>query len=165
MHDIITKRIEGGEKARRPDILQQLIDTMQAPNPEDRFTFDQVAKETVLFLIAGSETTGSTTGFTFIHLMEHPHVLSRLQTEIDGVPLDPGHQVFSHSQLRDLPYLNAVIYETMRLNNMAGQGLERMADKDIVLGGRLFVPKGVRYLDVYFIFLRTWSALTHHPFC
>ncbi|ORZ02865.1 cytochrome P450 [Syncephalastrum racemosum] len=142
MNDIIMKRIEGGEEARRPDILQQLIDTMQAPNPEDRFTFEDVAKETVLFLIAGSETTGSTTGFAFVHLMENPEILARLQAEIDAVPLDPNEQIFSHSQLRDLPYLNAVIHETMRLNNMATQGLERMTDKDMILGGHMVVPKG-----------------------
>lgn len=42
-----------------------------------------------------------------------------------------------------LPYLNAVIDETLRLDPISVNGLERRADHDIVLGGKLLVPKGV----------------------
>lgn len=42
-----------------------------------------------------------------------------------------------------LPYLNAVIDETLRLDPISVNGMERRADRDIVLGGNLVVPKGV----------------------
>ncbi|KAI9255174.1 cytochrome P450 [Phascolomyces articulosus] len=143
MKNIIMERLEGGEKARRDDILQILIDTQQAHDSEDRLTADAIAQETVLFLIAGSETTSNTTGFAMINLLKHPHVLATLREEIDSVPMEEGQKLFKHEQLKNLPYLNAVINETMRMDSIAVNGVERTTDHDMVFGGRLFVPKGV----------------------
>ncbi|KAI8139344.1 cytochrome P450 [Fennellomyces sp. T-0311] len=142
MTKIIMDRIEGGEKARRNDILQILIDTQHAANSEDRLTAEAIAQETVLFLVAGSETTSNTTGFAIIELLRKPEVLAALREEIDSVELPEGQKLFNHEQVKHLPYLNAVINETLRLDTIISGGLERQPDRDIMLGGRLFVPKG-----------------------
>ncbi|KAI9499051.1 cytochrome P450 [Zychaea mexicana] len=142
MKKIIVERLEGGEKARRDDILQILIDTQHAHDTEDRLTADAIAQETVLFLIAGSETTSNTTGFAMIELMKHPQALATLREEIDSVQMEDGQKLFKHEQLKHLPYLNAVINESMRKDSIAVNGLERTTDRDMILGGRLMVPKG-----------------------
>lgn len=98
----------------------------------------------VQFLIAGSDTTATTINFVFVQLLQYPETLDRLQEELDTVSLDENGSAFRHQQLKDLPYLNAVINESMRLNHVLICGVERQADKDFVLGGRVFVPKGVR---------------------
>ncbi|KAI9255171.1 cytochrome P450 [Phascolomyces articulosus] len=142
MTKIIVERLKGGEKARRNDILQILIDTQHANDTEDRLTAESIAQETVLFLVAGSETTSNTTGFAFIELMKNPEAFAKLREEIDTVEFEQGQKLFHNEQLKHLPYLNAVIDETLRLDAISVGGAERMPDRDIVLDGKLFVPKG-----------------------
>lgn len=141
MKKLIVGRIESGEEGRRNDILQFLIDTQQ--NADESLTANAIAEETVLFLIAGSETTSNSTGFAIIQLIKNPHVFKKLRDEIDAVPMNEDQKYFTHAQIQKLPYLNAVINETLRMDSIAANGLQRRADRDMVLGGRLFIPKGV----------------------
>lgn len=146
MKEVILERLAGGESARRNDILQILIDTQHAASDEDRLTADAIASETVLFLVAGSETTSNTSGFALIELLRQPDKLAKLRAEVDQVPLEKG-EVFKHEQLKHLPYLNAVINETLRIDWIGTGGIDRIADKDVVLAGKLFVPKGVSHIS------------------
>lgn len=134
--------MQGGEAARRNDILQILIDTQKKPNPEDRLSVQDIIIETVLFLVAGSETTSNTTGFAIIELLRNPEAFAKLRQEIDALPFETG-EFFKHDQLKHLPYLNAVINETLRLDWIGALGLDRVATEDIILGKDLLVPKGV----------------------
>lgn len=152
MKKLIVGRIESGEAGRRKDILQFLIDTQQ--NADESLTANAIAQETVLFLIAGSETTSNSTGFAIIQLIKNPHVFKKLRDEIDAVPMDKDQKFFTHAQIQKLPYLNAVINETLRMDAIAANGLQRRADRDMTLGGRLFIPKGVS---------DPICMITHHP--
>lgn len=82
--------------------------------------------ETALFLIAGSETISNTLGFTVINLLRTPEVLAKLYAELDQVHLEEGQSVFDHDQIKNLTYLNAVLYESMRINTAAGSALPRI---------------------------------------
>ncbi|ORZ02515.1 cytochrome P450 [Syncephalastrum racemosum] len=133
---------QNGETERRNDILQYVLDTQKACDPQDRLSMGDIILEMTQFLIAGSETTATTISFVFIQLLQNPETLDRLQKELDAATFDEGSSAFRHQELKDLPYLNAVINETMRLNHILICGVERQAHKDFVLGGRFFVPKG-----------------------
>ncbi|KAI8143138.1 cytochrome P450 [Fennellomyces sp. T-0311] len=147
---IVIDRIAGGEKARRSDILQLLVDSQDINNPNSRMSADAIAKETVAMLVGGSETTSNSIGFGFIELLKNPQVLCKLRDEIDTIEVENGQATLHHHQIKALPYLNAVINETLRLDSVAVAGGERIADKDTVLDGRLFVPKGtVIHMNVY----------------
>lgn len=136
--------MEGGEAVRRNDILQILIDTQKAQKPEERLSVEAIITETVLFLIAGSETTSNTTGFAVIELLKRPEALAKLRQEIDAIALENG-ELFKHDQLKHLPYLNAVINETLRLDWIGALGLDRVTTQDMILGKDLFVPNGVKF--------------------
>ncbi|KAL0087814.1 cytochrome P450 CYP5313 [Phycomyces blakesleeanus] len=140
--NLIKSRLESNVK--RDDILQILVDTMEAEDKRDRLTEYEIITETILFLVAGSETTSNTIGFALIEMCRNPDSLEKLFIEIDGVDLDGGSNVFNQNQLKNLPYLNAIIKETMRLNTMPANGLERMVTRDIILKGDIFVPKGTK---------------------
>ncbi|KAI9497880.1 cytochrome P450 [Zychaea mexicana] len=143
MKEVIMERLVGGEKARRNDILQILIDTQHASNSEDRLTASAIAQETVLFLTAGSETTSNSMGFVVVELMTNPQALVKLRQEVDAIDFKPGHKLLLHEQVKHLPYLNAVINETLRLDAVVVGALERVPTRDVVIDGRLFVPKGM----------------------
>ncbi|OAD75767.1 cytochrome P450 CYP5313 [Phycomyces blakesleeanus NRRL 1555(-)] len=138
--NIISERTHSKEK--RNDILQILVDTQHAKNTKDRMNSRQIASETGLFLIAGSETTSNTIGFALIEMCRNTDVLTELYAEIDKVDLDEGRILFHQEQIKNLPYLNAVIKETMRLNHVASMGLERMVTHDIIIKENIVVPKG-----------------------
>lgn len=150
MANIIEKRVgeESNKGEQRKDILQFLINCQNANHEDDRLTADAIMAETVLFLIAGSETTSNTIGFAFYELLNSPEKLQKLRAEIDSVELEDGQRVFHHEQLKHLPYLNAVINETLRLDPVAAGALQRITDKTFVLGS-LVLPANVTTLSFF----------------
>ncbi|KAI9009964.1 cytochrome P450 [Phycomyces nitens] len=146
LHDfvsnIISERIES--KIKRNDILQILVDTQNANDTKDQLNLEQIMSETTLLLIAGSETTSNTIGFALIEMCRNTDALRKLYAEIDEVEFDKAKGIFKQEQLKSLPYLNAVIKETTRLNHVASYGLERITTYDVVLKGDIVVPKGTR---------------------
>ncbi|KAJ7127124.1 cytochrome P450 [Mycena epipterygia] len=92
---------------------------------------------------AGGETTYSTV-LIFIMLMAmHPDVQTRVQEEVDRVVGKDRLPVIADRP--DMPYLNAVIKETMRWHPVLPLSIARRTDKDDVYGG-YFVPKGTTVL-------------------
>ncbi|KAI9473437.1 MAG: cytochrome P450 [Benjaminiella poitrasii] len=138
---VINNRLSNNKEERK-DILQFLINSQKAENEDDRLTSDSIMAETVLFLIAGSETTSNSIGFAIIELLQYPDRLKKLYDEIDTVQMEEGQEVFYHEQLKHLPYLNAVINETLRLDTIAASSLPRMTVKPTLLG-HLALPKDI----------------------
>ncbi|KAL0093833.1 cytochrome P450 [Phycomyces blakesleeanus] len=141
MLEIVKDRVEGRTK-RREDILQIMIDNERAKNGDKPLDIMRIARSTVMFVIVGSETTSNTTGFAIIELCRSPDTMKRLRDEIDAIQLPEGETTFHQDQLKNLPYLNAVLNETLRLDSITASGLERIATQDSVLAGTVFVPKG-----------------------
>jgi cytochrome P450 len=145
---VISDRLRKKEKKCK-DILQFLIDCLESEDHDDRLTSEAIMSETVLFLIAGSETTSNSIGFAIIELLSNPEKLEKLCREIDSIELEENQTVFNHGQLKHLPYLNAVINETLRIDAVVAGGLERVTDKPTVLG-QLALPTGVSTLNHLF---------------
>jgi len=70
----------------------------------------EVCDEMLTILVAGHETTATALSWTLQRLLSTPSVLERLRREVDAVPRDDPHALAS------LPYLDAVLKETLRLN-------------------------------------------------
>jgi cytochrome P450 len=138
---VINDRLRSKEEKRK-DILQFLINCSESEVDDDRLTSEAIMSETILFLIAGSETTSNSIGFAIIELLSNPEKLEKLRQEIDSIELEENQTIFRHEQLKHLPYLNAVINETLRIDAVAASGLERITDKPTILG-QLVLPKGV----------------------
>jgi cytochrome P450 len=88
-----------------------------------------------------TQTSRNTIGFAIIHLLEHPEVLTQLREELDDLYPRDSKALFSHDDLKSLPYLNAVINETMRIKPVAMGGLPRQTVQDYVIGGKYHIPK------------------------
>ncbi|KAK1716495.1 cytochrome P450 [Colletotrichum lupini] len=138
--DIIEKRQASTDKLAKPDLLQLLLDTHEK-NPETLSRIE-VFSEMLVFWLAGSETTASTLTFAMMFLLNDPPSYQKLVNEIRGrFPL--SNSPVSDDQTTDLPFLHAVLKETMRLAPPATGGLQRQTDEDVILSDHL-IPAGTR---------------------
>lgn len=83
--------------------------------PESKTMSDaEVLAQSFIFLAAGYETSSGTLSLTCYHIATNPEVQDKLQKEIDSVWTDE-EQPPTYETLNELPYLDMVISETLRL--------------------------------------------------
>jgi len=97
----------------------------------------QVAFEASGLIVAGSGTTAVTLTYLVWAVLSNPEIQSRLEHEVNG--LENGYR---DAILETLPYLNAVIDETLRLFGAAPGSLPRQAPKGGAQLGDYFAPEG-----------------------
>lgn len=76
------------------------------------FTDQELIDEAKILLFAGHDTTASTSAWMLIELLRHPQTLERVRAEIGN-----GSDPLTVDVLRNQPYLDAVIKETLRLHS------------------------------------------------
>ncbi|KAF9269330.1 high nitrogen upregulated cytochrome P450 monooxygenase 2 [Marasmius fiardii PR-910] len=107
------------------DISTYLLDE-ESPDPKPA-PFDVYANEAMLAVIAGSDTTALTLTCALYHLVCDKAIFSRLQDEVDAAfPIQSGQEPLEDSaKLTNMPFLNAVINETLRLYPAVPTGIQR----------------------------------------
>ncbi|MGA8255552.1 MAG: cytochrome P450 [Nocardioides sp.] len=75
---------------------------------------DYITGVFISMLFAGHHTSSGTSAWTLIELMRHPDVMSSVVTELDELYSD-GSEI-SFRSLREIPQLESVIKETLRLH-------------------------------------------------
>lgn len=129
-----------GTALKSRDLLTLLIKANTSPDiPEDqRLSDEDVLAQVPTFLVAGHETTSNATTWCLYALAQRLDVQRKLREELREVPVDNP----SMDQLNALPYLDAVIRETMRLYPPVVAGI-RIASKDDE------IPLAVPYMDAH----------------
>lgn len=104
--------------ARGTDILSMMLDATRQDG--GALLEMDVRDELVTLLFAGHETTQIAMAWMLYHLARHPDAMERLQAELDGSDGSP-------EALGKLPYLDAVVNETLRLNPIVPDPLRTLA--------------------------------------
>jgi cytochrome P450/NADPH-cytochrome P450 reductase len=86
----------------------------------------------ITFLFAGHETTSGLLSFTFYYLLSNPATYARAQREVDSAI---GRERITPSHLARLPYLRAVLRESLRLSPTV-PAIALAAKEDTILGGK-----------------------------
>ncbi|KAK3707000.1 hypothetical protein QZH41_014081 [Actinostola sp. cb2023] len=100
--------------------LQDFLDMMLTNTdnedlPEDkRLTEDEVIAQSLVFLLAGYDTTSNTLALTCHHLATSPDIQEKLQREIDDIWSDEDEPP-SYDMVQSMTYLDMVISEILRL--------------------------------------------------
>jgi cytochrome P450 len=146
-HEEDRRRAGDGEFAARDLVdvlLQQLAEDGQQEEPaETRLTRDGVKAIVQDIFAGGTETAAVTMEWAMAELLRHPHAMEAAAAETDRV-VGRGRWV-AESDLPDLPYVDAILKETMRLHPVGPLLIPHSAREDTVVGG-YDVPAGTRVL-------------------
>jgi cytochrome P450 len=108
-------------------------------------TAEEVSSEALLQIAAGSDTSATTIRAVMLHLLANPPAYKKLQAEIDSsIRVGKISSPIKDTEARQLPYLQAVIKEGLRILPPATGVMFRTvpAGGDIVAGK--FVPAGTQ---------------------
>jgi len=119
----------------RNDLLSLLMAAMN--DDGSQMTERQVRDESMTLFVAGHETTALSLAWTWYLLSENPTAEARLHEEL-GVVL--GGRPAEVSDLEKLPYLNAVVHESLRLFPPAFI-MARMNVETVRVGGYEIPPR------------------------
>ncbi|KAI0901177.1 cytochrome P450 [Annulohypoxylon nitens] len=120
----------------RKDLLNAMLNGVD-PKTGQHMTDASITDNLITFLIAGHETTSGLLSFTFYELLKHPEAYRKAQEEVDTV-IGKGPITVEH--MSKLPYINAIMRETLRLDAPITQ-FGVTAKEDTLLAGKYPVYK------------------------
>jgi benzoate 4-monooxygenase len=137
----VSQRLEAAEKGEinRVDLLARLMEGKD--DNGNKLGREELTAEALTQLIAGSDTTSNTSCALLFHMLTHPECVKKLQAELGQAV--PTNGVPTFEQVKDLPYLDMVIQETLRIHSTSSTGLPRLvpAGPGVEVCGRHF-PQG-----------------------
>ncbi|KAI3340503.1 cytochrome P450 [Ustulina deusta] len=119
----VKDRLDNPPDINRKDLLARLQEGRDEKG--EPLGFEELTAEALTQLIAGSDTTSNTSCALLYYVARTPGVAKKLQEELDAAIPNSNTKVPDYESVRNLPYLEAVIHETMRIHSTSGIGLPR----------------------------------------
>lgn len=110
----------------------------------DKMTLTEILGSITELLLAGVDTTSNTICWALYHLAKEPQVQEQLYQEV--ISVCPGETVPTSDDTAQMPFLKAVIRETLRLYPVVPGNARVMVDNDVIVGGHLFPKKTLFHL-------------------
>ncbi|KAL0956199.1 hypothetical protein HGRIS_002356 [Hohenbuehelia grisea] len=117
------------------DIMSLLVKANASENEKTKLTQEELFSEMRTILLAGHETVACTLVWTLLELARHPEAQNRLRAEIreaEQAAHARGAREPSSADLDGMPYLTAVLKESMRLNPALYQNYRYAARDDVL---------------------------------
>ena len=141
------ERWSSEKEHRDRDVLSMLKSMDEAVDERKRVPNSHIPAYMVEMLAAGSSTTAHTATFLCWQLTRHPEAAKKLREEL--VNTFPDRNEIDETKMVDLPYLDAVIRETMRWIPMIPGPLPRYLGDEIEVEG-LKVSPALPFLQAIF---------------
>jgi len=125
------------------DMLSKLMEiSAKKPTEVDQTIVISMAASNVF---AGSDTTAIALRSIFYHLLKNPRCIRRLLEEINNVvgTMDTARPV-TFDQANNMPYLQAVMNEALRIHSIIGQSLPRVVPEGGLQVESHWLPQGVK---------------------
>ncbi|KAK9076728.1 hypothetical protein SSX86_005062 [Deinandra increscens subsp. villosa] len=123
------------------DMLDSLLDYSE--DNEANFTLKHIKILLVELFLAGTETSSNTTEWAMTELLLNPDMFLRVREEVTSTVGEDGK--IHEAKLLDLPYLQSVIKETMRLHLSVPLLVPHKTETEVKLG-KYTVPKNTQIL-------------------
>ncbi|KAL6646998.1 hypothetical protein ACP70R_014435 [Stipagrostis hirtigluma subsp. patula] len=133
------------------DMVDQLLQLADDPNLEVPIERDGVKAFTLDLIAGGTDTSSVTVEWAMSELLRNPEALAMATEELDRVV--GGHRLVTEGDIPNLPYLEAVVKETMRLHPVAPLLTPRVSREDTFVpgAGGYRIPAGTR------VFVNVWA--------
>ncbi|OEL25788.1 Geraniol 8-hydroxylase [Dichanthelium oligosanthes] len=151
---IIEQRVkaeQAGGEPPAPDFLEYML-KLEKEGGDGKATFTMTNVKALLMdmVVGGTETTSNTVEWAMAELMQKPHLLAKVRDELDAVV---GREVVvDETHLPQLPYLHAVVKETLRIHPALPLMVPHCPDADGTVAGYR-VPAGSR------VFVNVWAIM------
>ncbi|CAG7868083.1 unnamed protein product [Brassica rapa] len=114
LEKIIKEHEENPNQKEDRDMVDVLLEVCADDNAEFKISRNQIKALFVELLLGGTDTSAQTTQWIMAELINHPEILKTLREEIESVV---GKTRFvQETDLSNLPYLQAVVKEGLRLH-------------------------------------------------
>uniref|UniRef100_A0A674IS12 Cytochrome P450 2D15 n=1 Tax=Terrapene triunguis TaxID=2587831 RepID=A0A674IS12_9SAUR len=133
------------KETRDPGFTRDFIDAFLEEIEKSTFSEDNLIFTVFDMFGAATETTTVTLCWALLYMLRYPDVQRRVHEEIDKV-IGRDRSPDIEDQV-NLPYTNAVIYETQRYCDVVFAGVPRTTYRDTEVQG-FFIPKGTIILTV-----------------
>jgi cytochrome P450 len=119
------------------NVKSTLFSKMYKAEDENGLTPTEMAHNALAYIVAGSDTTANTLAYLVWAVCKNPEVKKRLAEEVKTLP-----DTFSDDDIRELPYLDQVIKETLRLYPSVPSPLPRVVPAGGEMLGDQWLPGG-----------------------
>ncbi|KAH7853026.1 hypothetical protein Vadar_032270 [Vaccinium darrowii] len=138
---LIDERLKSRE-LQMTNIESDVIDTLLNLSQEiDRTHIEHLCVD---LFVAGADTTSSTIEWAMAELLRNPENLKKAKAELEQT-IGKG-KLIEESDISQLPYLQAIVKETMRIHPSVPFLLPRKVETDVVEVHGYTVPKGAQVL-------------------
>ncbi|XP_017635289.1 carnosic acid synthase-like [Gossypium arboreum] len=151
LESVIKQRMklgEGPKTADSKDFLQQLLELNQSGDAKTSLSMMEIKAVLLDMVIGGTDTTFATIEWAMTELLRHPNKLGKVIEELDAIIGDQN--VVEESNISRLPYLTAVVKETLRIHPPAPLLVPHMPNETTVIAGYT-IPKNS------WIFFNVWA--------
>jgi len=131
-------RISRRESLSHPDLIQHLFPKTDEELPSE----DWLLSQANVLVLAGFDPLTNLSSSLFYYLCRYPETQNRLKEEIRSAFTSRAD--ITPAAIQNMKYLNAVLYEDLRIHTNAAFGIPRVSPGAVVDGN--YVPKGVGLL-------------------
>uniref|UniRef100_N1QT64 Cytochrome P450 76C2 n=1 Tax=Aegilops tauschii TaxID=37682 RepID=N1QT64_AEGTA len=146
-------RYKQGEHAHG-DFLDSLLELVSA----GKIGRDKVTVILFDVFAAGTDTMAITVEWAMAELLRHPHAMAKVRAEMADILGGKGTDTLEEPDAANLPYLQAVVKEVMRLHPVAPLMLPHQAAEDGVEIGGYAVPRGATVIFNVWAIMRDPAA-------
>ncbi|KAI3614856.1 cytochrome p450 [Moniliophthora roreri] len=121
-----------GETSQDNDLLGVISRALRASDSEKQLNDEEALSQMATIILAGHETSANTLTWLFYQLARHPADQERLLKEIKQAREEKGDEDFTANDFESMPFLNAVIKETLRLHPIVSSLLREPEEDDVI---------------------------------
>ncbi|KAI5671510.1 hypothetical protein M9H77_11874 [Catharanthus roseus] len=137
-----------GDQGVVKDLLDILLNISEDESSEIKLTKENIKAFFLDLFAAGSDTPAITAEWAVAELINHPNIMQTAAQEIDSVI--GKNKLVEESDISNLPYLQAIVKETLRLHP-AGPLILRESTEDCTIGDYNIPAKTRLFVNVWAI--------------
>ncbi|XP_024980899.1 cytochrome P450 93A2-like [Cynara cardunculus var. scolymus] len=134
------------ESGQVKDLLSILIDISEDENMEMKLTKENIKAFILDIFGGGTETSAVTIEWALSELINHPNILKKAVEEIDQIV--GKSRLLQESDVPNLPYLQAIVKESLRLHPSAPV-IQRLSTQDCTVGGYHIPAKTTVFFSIW----------------